>query len=136
MRLPIKLETNLRDLGLLALRVSVGLLMLIGHGLGKMGKLGDDPVQFADPLGMGVMTSLVLAVFAEVFCSAALVVGLLTRAAAVPLIVTMLVAAFIVHADDPWSRKEFAIMYLIPYVTLLLTGPGKFSLDAKLFRRK
>lgn len=136
MRIREPIETRLRDTGLLVLRVAVGLLMMLGHGVGKLGRLGDDPVQFADPIGVGMMPSLYLAIFAEVLCSAAIVLGLFTRLATIPLIVTMVVAAFIVHADDPWQRKEFAIMYLVPYVTLLLTGPGAWSVDAKLFRRK
>lgn len=123
------------DAGLLILRVTVGLMMLIAHGLPKLGKFGDDPIQFADPIGLGVTLSLAMAVFAEVGCSALLALGVLTRAVAVPLLFTMLVAAFVVHAEDPWSRKEFALLYAIPYITLILTGPGRFSLDHKFFRR-
>ncbi len=134
MRLPQKTETLLRDIGLLFLRLSAGGLMLT-HGIPKMSKFGDDPIQFADPLGFGVFLSLVLAVFAEVICAVAVAVGATTRAACVPLIITMLVAAFIVHGEDPWARKEFAIIYALPFMTLLLTGPGAFSVDRKLFKR-
>jgi putative oxidoreductase len=42
----------------------------------------------------------------------------------------MLVAAFVVHGDDPWSKKELALLYAIPFLTLGLTGPGRFSIDA------
>jgi putative oxidoreductase len=44
----------------------------------------------------------------------------------------MVVAAFIIHGDDPFAKKEFALLYAIPFLTLVFTGAGKFSLDAKL----
>lgn len=133
MRLSSGKEAKLRDIGLLWLRLTTGSFMLT-HGLPKMQMLRDDPIEFADPLGVGVFASLALAVFAEVVCSVALIVGALTRAACAPLLITMLVAAFIVHGDDPWARKEFALLYAIPYVALLLTGPGRYSLDARIFK--
>ena len=43
----------------------------------------------------------------------------------------MLVAAGLIHADDPWAKKEFALMYLLPFLALLFTGAGRFSLDAR-----
>ena len=125
-------EAALGSLGLLILRLGVGLTMLFAHGWGKMMRLGDSPIQFADPFGLGPAISLGLTVFAEVFCSLAIVLGLFTRAAAIPLAITMLTAIFIIHADDPWQKQEFALMYLIPYVTLMLAGAGKYSLDARL----
>jgi putative oxidoreductase len=117
------------DVSLLVLRVFVGSFMLT-HGYGKFLKLfGDEPLQFADPLGLGVTLSLVLAVFAEFFCSLFLIVGFATRLASIPLIVTMSVAAFIVHADDAFGVKEMALLYLLIYVVLLIAGAGKYSID-------
>jgi putative oxidoreductase len=43
----------------------------------------------------------------------------------------MLVAAFIVHLDDPFKRKELALLYLVGFLVVLLMGPGKYSLDKK-----
>ena len=119
------------DIAILLLRLAFGGMMLFSHGWGKMMKFfADEPISFGDPIGLGVEASLFLAVFAEVFCAILLVIGLTTRWAAIPLIITMLVAIFIVHGDDPFSKKEFGLLYLIPYITLLLTGAGRFSLDA------
>lgn len=118
------------DIGLLWLRVTIGAMMLGSHGWGKLMKLmGPGPVQFADPFGLGAGPSLFLAVGAEVACAALLIVGLATRAAALPLLITMLVAAFIIHGDDPFKKQEFALLYAVPCVTLMLTGPGRLSLD-------
>lgn len=122
------------DAGLLLLRVWAGGTMLASHGLKKMEKIfGEGPIEFADPIGVGEAASLALAVFAEVGCGFALVVGLLTRLSTFPLIVTMAVAFFVVHADDPFGRKELAFVYLLSYVAIALTGPGRFSVDAKLW---
>lgn len=117
------------DFGLLLLRVATGVLMLMGHGWGKLMNFAPLSLQFPDPIGIGAMPTLVIAVFAEVFCSMLVILGLATRFATVPLMATMLSAAVIVHADDPWSKKEFALLYLIPFLTLFIMGPGAISID-------
>src|SRR5688500_3175202 len=122
----------LQDIGLLFLRVSTGVLMLAGHGWPKLMKFGELSETFRDPIGLGPLPSLALAIFAELFCSIALVVGLKTRFAAIPLLITMLVAALLVHWEDPWNKKEFALLYAIPFITLILTGGGRFTLDRML----
>lgn len=114
---------------LLLLRIAVGILMLT-HGWGKLETLfGSEPIQFADPIGVGATASLVLAVFAEVLCSVLLILGLATRFAAIPLLITMLVAALIVHINDGFGRQEFALLYAIIYLTIAQVGAGKYSLD-------
>ena len=120
------------DLGLLLLRLASGGIMAYSHGWGKMQRVLEGELGFADPIGVGELPSLVLTVFAELVCGVLVALGLFTRAALVPLIITMVVAVFIVHADDPFSKQEFGLLYLVPYVALFLTGPGKFSLDRRL----
>lgn len=124
---------NWNDFGLLILRISLGLLMMLGHGSGKLAGFAERADSFADPFGLGSTASLSLAVFAEFFCSIALIFGLFTRLAVIPLIITMLVAIFYVHINDPWSKIEFPLLFLIPYITLFFTGAGRFSIDRKLF---
>ncbi len=119
----------LQSLALLVLRLAFGGMMLVGHGWGKLMSFGEKNETFPDPLGIGSPLSMTLAVGAEVFCAAAIVIGFATRWAALPLIITMLVAAGIIHAEDPWQRKEFALLYLFPFLTLALAGPGRFSAD-------
>ena len=122
--------TRLNDWALLLLRLTFGGLMVINHGWGKLQNLfGDDPIQFADPLGVGMTASLGLTVFAEFVCGILIVLGLFTRLATIPLIVTMLVAAFIIHWSDPFANKEMALIYLAAYTALFLMGAGKFSVD-------
>jgi putative oxidoreductase len=117
------------DIGLLNLRIFVGGFMLVAHGWGKLAGFGELAGKFPDPIGVGSTLSLALAVFAEVLCALLIMIGLGTRFAAVPLLITMLVAAFIVHADDPWGKKEFALLYAIPFLTLIFTGGGRFAVE-------
>ncbi len=130
------LDLRKTDIAILLLRLGVGGLMLT-HGIPKLIHLfGSDPIQFGDPIGIGVEASLTLAVFSEVICSVLIIIGLGTRLASIPLIITMVVAFFIVHAADPLQQKELALFFMIVYVVLLLTGSGKYSLDHYLLKRK
>ena len=124
------IQSTLASVGLLLIRISIGAFMAFGHGWGKLARFSEISAEFPDPLGVGHTLSLAMTVSAEFFCSLAIIVGLATRLAAIPLAFTMVVAAFIIHDGDPWQKKEFAMLYLIPYLALVFTGPGKFSLDA------
>ena len=119
-------------IGKLVLRISMGGFMLT-HGWPKLSKLiSTGEFKFGDPLGIGPEASLIGTILAEFFCSILIIVGVKTKLATIPLIFTMLVAAFIVHADDPFGNKEKALLYLAGYVAILLLGPGRYSLDHRL----
>ncbi len=121
----------MEDTGKLILRIGMGILMLT-HGYPKLIKLfSGGEITFADPFGAGVIISLILAVFAEVICSALIIVGFKTRLACIPLIITMLVVIFVIHSDDPFKRKELAILYAVAFSVIMLLGPGRYSLDSK-----
>lgn len=123
-------DTRALDLTMLLLRLCFGGLMLFLHGLPKLEKLfWGDPSQFADPFGVGPVPSLVLAVFAEFLCSIFLILGLFSRFAVVPLIVTMATVVFLVKGGDPLGEIELAILYLVAYIALLMGGAGYYSLD-------
>lgn len=119
---------------LLFLRLAVAAMMLT-HGIPKLqGLLAGGEIKFGDPIGIGVAPSLYLAIFAEVGCSILLILGLGTRLALIPLIITMIVAAFIVHAQDDFGTKEMSLHYLAVFVFLIFTGPGRYSFDSLLSR--
>ena len=132
-RFPSSGRVTAIDLGLLILRVGVSAPMAY-HGFGKLTTFAELSGKFPDPLGVGTTASLALAVFAEFFCSIAVALGLFTRLAVIPLIITMLVAAFVINADAPWADKELAVLYLAPFAAILFTGSGWISFD-KLFSR-
>lgn len=119
-----------KDINALILRLVLGLSMFYGHGLSKWSVLfGSGEIQFADPLGMGVTLSIILAVFAEVICSLLVVAGLFIRFALIPLIITMGVAVFVFHSGNAFGKFELPMIYLFGFIALIFIGPGRFSLD-------
>ncbi|KGO81934.1 DoxX family protein [Flavobacterium beibuense F44-8] len=129
-------DKKLYNFVLFLIRITIALFMLT-HGLKKIELLlSDEPIQFADPFGIGATASLMLVVFAEVVCSALLILGLATRLAVLPLIITMVVAVFMIHGSDGFERQELGSIYLMVYVLLLITGSGKYSLDHLICRKK
>ena len=124
------------NFGLLMLRLGAGGLLLYGHGWGKLMKFGERLHTFANPIGVGPEASFVLVVFAEVVCSILVMLGLLTRLSVIPLLIFFCVAGFIQHVDDPWGKRELAFLFAVPFLALLFTGPGRYSLDARLWPGK
>lgn len=124
------------DIGILFIRIAVSILMLT-HGVPKLMKFfADEPLAFANILGLGAGVSLALAVFAEVVCSVFLILGFATRAVLIPLIMTMSVAVLHFHAEDPFAVKEKAILFLLTYTFLFFTGSGKYSVDGVLNKKR
>lgn len=119
---------------LLAMRVLFGLL-LMSHGMAKWSNFDAMSASFPDLLGLGSTTALVLAIFGEVICSAGFILGAFYRLALIPMIFTMSMAFFVVHAHDPFSVKELAFVYLAVFVLMFLAGPGSYSLDNLIARR-
>jgi len=122
------------SLGLLILRTGTGLTMAFGHGMGKLTSFGVRAANFPDPLGVGSSLSMGLTVFAEFFCALALVLGLFSRGVVIPLVITMTVAAFVIHGDDPFGKQELPLLFLTAFVTILFAGPGRYSVD-RILRR-
>ena len=119
----------MKDFAVLLLRVSAGAIMMFAHGLPKLNLLfSSREITFFDPFGVGALTSLILVIIAEFLCSIFLIAGLFTRAALIPLIVTMFVATFIYHAGDTFAQIEKSLLFLVIYIVLFLNGPGKFAL--------
>ena len=92
--------------------------MLLAHGLPKLKKFDQLSQSFPDPFGLSSPVSLSLVIFSEVICSILLILGVKLRWVLIPLIITMGVAAFVIHIDDPYAKKEKALLYLFGYLTL------------------
>ena len=122
--------TSTYHFGLLLLRLGFGGMMLT-HGIPKLMKLVQGNMEFGDPLGIGSTLSLILVVISEAICPLLIIVGYRTRLATIPTIITMAVAAFIVHAGDPFGSKEKALMFLCAFIVIALTGAGKYSAERK-----
>ena len=109
--------------------------------------------KFGDPIGLGSTVNLTLVTMSEFICALLIMLGLWTRLAAFPVVISMAVAAFVVHAKDPWTMeaaanaffsgasktwfsKEPALLYLIPFLSLAFTGGGSLSLDGLIAIRR
>ena len=121
------MKTASISFGLLLLRVgfSVGLMT---HGYGKFMKVIQGNFEFGDPIGIGPTFSLILASIGEFIAPILILIGWKTRIASLFPIITMLVAFAIAHDGDPFSTKEKSFVYLIAFLTLYFTGPGKYAL--------
>lgn len=148
---PLLFDCGTRDatasLGILALRVLTGLMLLIGHGLPKIKnfdtilKNGFEAPDFIPLSFMSPQVALIATIGAEVVAAGLLIIGFLTRPAAFIIGFTMVVAAFHVHSADPMffgpgvtSAKELALLYLVPAIAILLSGAGSYSVDAAVYK--
>ena len=121
---------DFQSIGLLILRIGFAGIMAVRHGLPKLLAFTDKMHHFRDPLGISSTLSLTLTVCAEFFCAILVVLGLFTRLASFPVAFAMAVAFFVVHASDPFAKKEMAMLFMLAFSTLFCTGGGKYSLDA------
>lgn len=119
------------DIGLLILRLGVGLAMAFGHGIGKIPP-SEGFVEGTAAMGFPVPVVFAWAAALSEFLGGILIaLGLLTRPAALMLAGTMAVAAFVRHVADPFSTKELALVYLVASLALLIAGAGRYALDAR-----
>ena len=126
--LSTKYSTGAFNFGMLVLRVVLGILLL-SHGYSKLVSFNKLQHTFMNFMGMGSTVSLVLIIFAEVFCSIFLILGLFTRFAIIPIMIGMFVVVFMASNGDILGPGERGMMYLAASVTILFCGPGKISVD-------
>lgn len=112
---------------ILALRVFFGILFF-SHGLDKMINFNELSYTYPSVLGFGSYTTLMVSIFCEFACSLFLIAGLLVRITVIPMIAAMAVAFFDIH-DGMFPAGELSLIYLVLFVILYITGPGRYSLD-------
>jgi len=123
------------NLGLFVLRVSAGAIMLFAHGLPKL--LSPGPfIEHVASEGIPMpMISGWLAISAETIFPLLIVLGIFTRISAFVAAVNMLIAAFVMHlviSGDPFPKWEKALLYMIIFAVIAITGPGDWNVR-KLF---
>jgi putative oxidoreductase len=111
------------------MRLAFGVTMAIAHGLPKFGKLEGFAANLSSRGYPWPEFLAPLAAWTELVGGLLLALGLLTRPSALGLVVTMAIAAFVHHASDPFAKQELALAYGVTFLTLLVTGPGRLSLD-------
>lgn len=122
--------TSTHHLGLFVFRVSFSGMLLV-HGIPKLLEVLQGDFSFGDPIGVGAVISKILVVISEVICPLLIIIGYKTRLAAIPTVIMMMVAAFVVHRSDSFATKELALLYMFAFIVIALVGAGRFSADKK-----
>lgn len=123
------------NLSKLLLRISVAIFML-SHGITKIINFNELINLFPNSIGLGSEFSIILVIFAEVFCSVLIFIGFITRLAAIPEIITMLVVSFLYNNSISFAEIELPLLYFLIFIIVLILGPGKYSIDYLIFRQK
>jgi putative oxidoreductase len=123
------------SLGLLVLRVLAGSGLALAHGYGKLppsdrfvGRIAGFGLPLAETFAWGVG-------LVEFVGGLLIVVGLLTRPAALMIVFVMIGVFFLAHGGD-FAEGEKAFVYAAAMLALALSGAGQFSLDAVIARRR
>ncbi|MBO7239252.1 MAG: DoxX family protein [Bacteroidaceae bacterium] len=122
------IASSSKSMVILFARIIFGFLFL-SHGIAKLHIYSSIPESFPDPIGLGSTLSLWLALFAEILCTLGFILGTLFRLCLIPMIFTMCIAFFVIHANDPLAVKELSLMYLTIFSLLYITGAGRYSID-------
>ena len=117
------------NIALLLLRLVFGIAMCVNHGFPKLVGFAEKKEKFVNFLGLGSPATLVLVIFAEVFCPILIILGLFTRLSALPIVFAMGYAFFITHGGDFWGDGESSALFMTAFSTILLCGPGRISVD-------
>lgn len=117
------------NIAVFIVRVTFGLMLLLNHGIDKLKRFGEMQHSFFDPFHLGHAPSLMLVLFAEVFCVVFVILGLFTRLMVIPIVISFLVAVFLFHRGQPVAKFEPAVLYLAGFFSIFLMGSGKYSID-------
>lgn len=130
-----KIEDQCTNVGLLISRVAIGLMMALSHGLGKIPP-SERLIEGVTAMGFPMPVVFAWCAGLSEFVGGIFVaIGFMTRLSAASVTFTMLIAATVVHAADPFAKKEFALVYLFAFLLFSMAGAGKYSVDSFLMRK-
>ena len=126
------------QIALAVLRIGTGATLFLRHGWEKQPvHWAQFMAHFPDPIHIGAKPSFLIAFVADFVCAFLLVLGLGTRWVALFCFANILVAWALVHrfaffGKGPGSdHGELIVLYLIALLTIVIAGPGSFSIDAR-----
>ncbi len=122
--------------GLLILRLA-GLSLFLKHGWEKLSGYSTMVQHFPDPIHVGAHAGLAFALLSDGICSVLVLIGLATRPASAVILFNLSVAFTFVHHAAYFSNPhvEVVALCILIFATLLFTGPGRFSVDARLEKK-
>lgn len=130
------------DFGVLLMRLSIGIIFMFVHGLGKLTggrelwkRLGNAMSNF----GINFLHEFwgFMAMFSEFFVPIFLILGFLYRPALFLIIFTMIVAASNhLFKLDPWGKVAYPLVMVFVFTSMFIMGPGKYSIDYYIKQRK
>ena len=123
-KLSQELQQKLTNIGLLIFRIGISIGMFT-HGIPKLTGFAERAPQFINPFGIGSEATLALAAFTEIIASITLIIGLFSRLSSLALFFSMGIAVY-------YFGHELAMIYMLGYAALMLTGAGKYSADRML----
>ncbi|WP_353850842.1 DoxX family protein [Flavobacterium sp.] len=122
------------SIGLLFVRFNC--VLLLNHCLIKIVEYPNYYVKWLSPFSALSFLTCSFTIFTELVCTCFVFIGFLTRLALIPLIILMLITVFTIHDSETIGIRESSILYLLMYFVLIKTGPGLFSIDHLLKKRK
>jgi putative oxidoreductase len=139
--LSVKSHDRRTDIGLLVLRIGANVPLFLKHGLEKISPSSfmEMAPSFPDPMHIGHVPTLMIAGVSDAICSVLLVLGLCTRLAATYTFIILATAWSLTHhfiffgkGIEP-KHGELIVMYITESLALAFLGPGRYSLDWKIF---
>jgi len=123
------------DLGLLALRIMIGLSLFTKHGIEKLTNFSGMQQHFPDPIHVGPTIGLSFALLSDGICSILVIIGFGTRIASFLIFFNLLVVfLFLHHFSFMDGHAELVYAYMAGFLALVIAGPGKYSLDKKILK--
>jgi putative oxidoreductase len=104
-------------------------ILLMNHGYGKLIHFNETAAHMPILFGMSSTITTALVVFAEFFCALFVILGLFTRLACLPILISFSYALTKAHNWDVFGKGEMATLFLGAFLVILIIGPGKVSVD-------
>ena len=131
---PLRFDSHWAEKALAGLRIVTALLFL-EHGTGKLLGIPMSSMAFPPPWTLFWVAGVI-----EILGSLLLLIGLFTRPAAFILAGEMAIAYWMIHAPESFfpiiNRGEAAILFCFIFLLFFTTGPGAWSVDEWLVKRR